>query len=147
MNRREILAGGALFAAATMANSVRAAPAEGAHHHHHMAAPAASLATAAADCLQTGQRCIDHCLVLLGDGDKAMAACAKSVNQLMPVCDTLQHMANTNSKYLPQMARLALEVCRDCEAECKKHADKHKECKACMESCAACAKECKAFAA
>ncbi len=148
MDRREVLTGGALLAAAAMANTVFAAEeAMHEHHHHDMPLPAASLAASASDCLQKGQVCIDHCLILLGDGDKAMAACAQSVTQMLAICTTLQRLANANSKYLPQMAKLAKEVCKDCEAECKKHADKHKQCKDCQESCAACAKECEKFAA
>jgi Cys-rich four helix bundle protein (predicted Tat secretion target) len=146
MDRREVLTGGALLAAAAMAGTVFAAD-EHAHHHHAVAMPTAKLATSAADCLQTGQLCIDHCLVLLGDGDKVMAACAQSVSQMLAVCGALQRIANANSKYLPQMAKLAQDVCRDCAAECKKHADKHAECKNCMDSCNACADECKKFAA
>jgi Cys-rich four helix bundle protein (predicted Tat secretion target) len=146
MDRREVLTGGALLAAAAMSNAVFAAD-EHEHHHHAMPSPAANLAVSASDCLQKGQVCIDHCLVLLGDGDKAMAACAQSVTQMLAVCTALQRLANANSKYLPQMARLAKDVCKDCEAECKKHADKHKQCKDCQESCAACAKECEKFSA
>ncbi len=148
MNRREMLAGGVALAAAAAA--ARAAePAMHEHHHHHSSAPseAANLAVAAADCQQKGQVCIDHCLVLLGEGDKAMAACAQSVSQMLSVCAALQRLANANSKHLPHMAHVALGVCRDCEAECKKHADKHVQCKDCMESCAACARLCEKMAA
>ena len=148
MDRREVLTGSAFLAAAAMANVAFAADEhEHEHHHHAMPSPSASLAIAASDCLQKGQLCIDHCLILLSEGDKAMAACAQSVTQMSAICTALQRLANANSKYLPQLARLARDVCRDCEAECKKHADKHAECKNCMESCGACAKECEKFAA
>jgi Cys-rich four helix bundle protein (predicted Tat secretion target) len=148
MDRREVLSGGVLLAAAAMANAPFAADEpmhDHEHHHHDMPLPAANLLTSVSDCLLKGQICSDHCLVSLGDGDKAMAACAQSVAQMMATCGALQKLASSNSKYLPQMAKLARDVCKDCEAECKKHADKHKQCKDCQESCAACAKECEKF--
>ncbi|KAF0204835.1 MAG: hypothetical protein FD173_1486 [Gallionellaceae bacterium] len=49
-------------------------------------------------------------------------------------------------KNLPQMAKLAMDVCKECEEECKK-TEKHPECKACMEASAARYKECKKIAA
>lgn len=149
MNRRELLLGGMALAGAAVVG--RAQAAEHNHdmmqHEHHHAAPAnAALAAAASDCLQKGQVCISHCLVLLGQGDKEMASCAQSVNQMMALCGALQQLANQNSKQLPKLASLAMDACKQCEDECKKHADKHPECKVCGESCAACYKECKKIA-
>jgi Cys-rich four helix bundle protein (predicted Tat secretion target) len=148
MDRRELLSGGAMLATASLLNTAFAADEDPhAHHHHDMASPAASLAAATADCVQKGQACIEHCLVLLGDGDQDIAACARSVTQTMAICGALQHVANANSKYLSRLAALAKDACRDCAAECKKHADHHKQCKDCMDSCEACARECDKFAA
>ena len=112
----------------------------GAHHHD---APYAALALAASDCVQTGQACLSHCLVLLGEGDKAMVGCAQSVNQMLALCTALQQLANQNAKQLSRVAAIAMDVCQQCEDECKKHADKHEVCKACGVSCAACYKACK----
>jgi Cys-rich four helix bundle protein (predicted Tat secretion target) len=144
MNRRELLLGGLAMAGTALAG--RAVAAE--HNHevmaqHHHDAPYAALALATSDCLQKGQACLSHCLVLLGQGDKDMAACAQSVNQMMALCGALQQLANQNSKQLVRVAAIAMDVCKQCEDECKKHADDHEVCKACAESCAACYKECK----
>jgi len=144
MNRREVLLGSVALAGAAIVNRVQAA--EGEHHHHDMSANA-GLISAAADCIQKGQVCLNHCLYLLGQGDKDMAACAKSVNQMLALCTALQQLANQESAYLPKLAALAMDACNKCDDECKKHADKHEACKACGESCAACSKECKKIAA
>ena len=80
-------------------------------------------------------------------GDKEMAACAKSVNEMLAVCAALQRLATTDSRFLPKYATLAGEVCEACEKECRKHETKHAECKACADSCAVCLKECKKIAA
>lgn len=145
MNRRELLLGGIALAGAAMV--AQAEEHDMSMHEHHHAAPAsASLATAAADCIQKGQACLSHCLVLLGQGDKEMAACAQSVNQMLALCAAVQQLANQNSKLLPKLAALAMDACNQCEEACKKHAEKHAECKVCGESCAACARECKKLA-
>ena len=150
MERRNVLAG---FAATALAGIASAAT-EAAHDHHqhhqhhgHGKANYGSLARSAADCLTTGEACMAHCHVLLGEGDKAMAACAQSVNQLLAVCSALQKLAAQQSSYVKSMARLALDVCQECEKECRKHEKKHQECAACADACASCVKECKALSA
>jgi Cys-rich four helix bundle protein (predicted Tat secretion target) len=150
MDRRSMLTGGsALLASAAVVKVALAAEEDPhAHHHHHDAAsPAAALAAAASDCVQKGEACIAHCLVLLGDGDKDIAGCAQSVSQTLAICAALQSVANANSSYLAKLASVAKDACRDCAAECKKHADHHRQCKDCMESCEACARQCEKFAA
>ena len=52
-------------------------------------------------------------------------------------------MAAQGSKHLAKYAKVAMEVCQDCEAECRKHESEHQVCKDCASACAACAKECK----
>jgi Cys-rich four helix bundle protein (predicted Tat secretion target) len=147
MDRRDALFGTGLLALSALATMERAsaqesAPAETPHSHHGSA-----LADAAGDCMSKGQVCVSHCIGLLGKGNKDLAACATSVSQMLSLCSALQQLANQNSRYLPALARVALDACNDCEAECKKHADKHEPCKACMESCRACANECRAVLA
>jgi Cys-rich four helix bundle protein (predicted Tat secretion target) len=111
---------------------------------NHHANPNQKLIAAAADCVAKANLCLQHCLTLLGDGDKSMAACAKSSSQVSAICTALGQFAAGQSKNLSQLAKVAMEVCKDCEEECKK-TNKHPECKACEESCAACYKECKAL--
>lgn len=144
MNRREALLSGVALAGAAIAGRVQAA--EMSHEHHHDMAANAGLISAAADCIQKGQVCLNHCLYLLGQGDKDMASCAKSVNQMLAICGSLQALANQESTYLAKLAAIAKDACDACEDECKKHAEKHEACKACGESCASCAKECKKIA-
>jgi Cys-rich four helix bundle protein (predicted Tat secretion target) len=143
MDRREMLGGMGALAMAAVAGSASAA--EHDHHHHHGAKNQA-LINGASDCIKTGEACINHCLDLLAQGDKEMAACAKSVNELLAVCAALQRLATVDSKFLPKYAKVSAEVCEACEKECRKHEKKHAECKACADSCAACLKECKKIA-
>lgn len=141
MNRRELLLSGVALVGATIVGKAQAADRH--EHHHHGSAVNAALISAASDCVQKGQVCLSHCLTLLGQGDKEMAACAQSVNQMLAVCGALQQLASQESRYLKSQAKIAMDICKECEDECKKHADKHDACKACMDSCAACYKECK----
>jgi Cys-rich four helix bundle protein (predicted Tat secretion target) len=116
-------------------------------HHQHGGGKYDALIASAAGCVKTGQACINHCFMLLGDGDKNMASCARSVNQLVSVCATLQALASAESKLLPQYAKVAAEFCKACEDECRKHDKKHEQCRDCAEACAKCAKECQAVGA
>ena len=144
MDRRDALMGTGLLALASLAGAAKAATEENPHVHH--GAHHKALADAAGTCVATGQACLDHCLDLMGNGHKELAACAKSVTQMLSLCSALQNLANQDSKYLVKLANVTLDACLDCEEECKKHADKHEACKRCGESCAACAKECKLLA-
>ena len=113
----------------------------GMHHHSNRNE---KLIAASADCVAKANVCLQHCIVLLGEGDKSMTACAKSATQVIALCTALEQVAAGESKFLPQLAKVAMDICKECEDECKKQ-DKHPECKACGESCAACYKECKAL--
>lgn len=147
MNRREWLAGGIALAGAALVGNAQAAAHEHDHGHQHGASASAALTLAISDCIQKGEVCLNHCIELLGQGEKEMAACAKTVNEVLAVCGALQQLANQNSKQLAKMAAIAMDVCKECEDECKKHASKHESCKVCGESCAACYAECKKIAA
>ena len=141
--------------AAAFAASALAAESGGHDHHDHGghehmhgdAGKLQPLIQAAADCAQKGDQCLAHCLVLLGNGDKEMAACAKSVNQTIAICRALETLAGQGSKYAASLAKVALDACKECEDECRKHEKKHAECKACADACAACLKQCKALSA
>ena len=148
MERREMLK----TVLATAASAISAAALAGEHDNHNHGKPGvaprnAGVIAASADCLKTGEACLAHCLYLLGNGDKSVAACAQSVNELLATCTAMMKLAGQDSKFVPAMAKVAAEVCASCEKECRKHADHHAECKACAESCAACVKECKKLAA
>lgn len=105
------------------------------------------LAASAQDCVGKGQACLAHCLVLLGEGDKAMAECAQNVNQMLALCGALQSLAYQQSNQTRALARIALDACQSCEKACRKHAQHHATCKACADACTACVKECGAVLA
>ena len=147
MNRRELLMGAAAMAAvATAGRAFAAGHDHTMHDHHTMSSRNDRLIAAAADCVLKANVCQQHCLVLLGQGDKEMAACAQSSSQVAAVCAALQQLAAAESKHLPKLAKAAMDVCKECEEECKK-TEKHAECKACKEACAACYEECRKIAA
>ena len=152
MDRRDALFGTGLLALSALATIERASaqetapaetsPAETSHLHHggHYQA----LADSAGACVSKGQACVSHCIRLMGSGNQDLAACATSVSQMLSLCTAMQQLANQNSPHVPALARIALDACSDCAAECSKHADQHEPCKACLESCRTCAKECRA---
>jgi Cys-rich four helix bundle protein (predicted Tat secretion target) len=146
MNRRELLIGsGALAMAAAVgraeaqkkpAPDAKGDATKGAAMPHHHDNPYAALVDAASDCLKRADLCLQHCLTLLGAGDATMAGCAMAVRDTLASSRALQTLAAAGSKHVKSFAKAATEVARDCEAECRKHADKHQTCKDCAEACA-----------
>lgn len=149
MDRRDwLLAAGGLMAVG-MTGMAHADDMQHMHDHHHPAGPRKyqALETSTAECRTAGEACLAHCLELLAQGDTTMAACAQNVNQMLAVCDALGRLAAQQSKYTPRLAALTADLCKDCEAECRKHEKEHAECKACADACAACLKECRKITA
>lgn len=101
------------------------------------------------DCVQTGNACIRHCVELLGGGDTALKQCMQTVLDMTAVCASLADVAGYASAPTQTLRAYILACalyCRDCSAACKKHANHHEACKACMESCDRCANACDAVA-
>lgn len=152
MNRRELLLGAVAMTAAATAGKAFAAEHDHMNMDHmnmahdHKSTRNDRLIAAASDCILKANICLQHCIELLGQGDMTMASCAKSSSQVAAVCTALQQLASAESKHLPQFAKAAMEICKECEEECKK-TEKHPECKACKEACAACYEECRKIAA
>jgi Cys-rich four helix bundle protein (predicted Tat secretion target) len=150
MNRRELLLGAAAMAAAATTGAAFAAEHNHEHMmnmtHDHMSTRNDKLIAAAADCALKANVCVQHCIVLMGQGEKDLATCAQTSSQVAAICTALQQLAAAESKSLPQLAKVAMDVCKACEEECKK-TERHPECKACKEACIACYEECKKIAA
>ena len=106
-----------------------------------------ALIDAARGCMAAGTACLNHCIKLLATGDKSMVECTGTVRQMLPLCTAIAELAQQNAPRLKELAAVCAKACRDCEAACKKHANHHAECKACMESCQKCAAECEKAAA
>ena len=138
MNRRQVLSGvGFLAAAATTAEQARSQSSAGVVNK--------ALLNAQSECVSKGEICLSHCLELLGTGDKSMAACSKTVNEMLAVCGAIRALAAQGAPCLPKMASICLDVCKRCETECRKHM--HSPCQDCAAACAACQVECKKIAA
>jgi Cys-rich four helix bundle protein (predicted Tat secretion target) len=96
---------------------------------------------AASACSSAAEICVGHCVEMLAGGDKTLAACAASSREVAVVCNGLRSLAAQNSAYLASYAKVAAEICKSCEAECRKHSE-HIACKNCGDACVACAGEC-----
>jgi Cys-rich four helix bundle protein (predicted Tat secretion target) len=117
-----------------------------AHHHHGGGGKYDAVMQSAAHCVMTGETCLAHCHIVLAEGEKDMAECAKSVNELVAVCAALRSLAAQNAPRLPALAKVAIDTCLACEKECRKHEKKHSQCKDCADACKACADDCRKVA-
>lgn len=148
MDRREMLkvaTGGLMLAAA--GNTVFAAdkPKQAAvhQHSHHGPNKYQSLIDAAADSVKKGQACLSHGLYMLSEREyKEMAICAMRVNDMVAACTALGQLANYNSPNLIKMAKVVMDICKDCEKECRKFKDEE-ICVQTADSCVVCFNECK----
>jgi Cys-rich four helix bundle protein (predicted Tat secretion target) len=147
MNRRDaMITTGSMFVAASLgalacggnnavAQNTPKTPAQptGGGGHHHGGDPV--VLDAAQGCLAKGEACIAHCLAMFAMGDTSMGGCGKTVHEMHAVMQGLAAAAAAGSKHLPALAKVAMEFCKDCEVECRKHADKHAVCKDCADAC------------
>ena len=145
INRREVLlvgAGAALAKTLTVTTACAntgAGPAEGGETETPAAggggSPNAEFAAAAAECVEAGRACMQHCLKMLQSGDTMMAECSQAVYEMLGVCEGVARLAYSGSEHLALAARLCEAVCTTCEAACAPHAGHHQECGACAEAC------------
>ncbi len=154
MDRREMLkgaAGGLILAAA--GNAVFAAEDAkqqhaGHQHTHGSGKKNQSLIDAAADSVKKGHACLSHGLEMFSQGEnKEMAICAMRVSDMVAACTAIEQLAIYNSPNLPKMAKVVMDICKDCEKECRKFEKEEEICKETAESCVVCFNECKKIAA
>jgi Cys-rich four helix bundle protein (predicted Tat secretion target) len=95
----------------------------------------AAFAAAAADCVEKGDACLQHCIASLSKGDTMMAECAAAVNDMLAVCRGMGTLALSGNKHLKAAAQLCHDICTDCAAACEPHVGHHDTCKACHAAC------------
>lgn len=137
-SRRELLIG--MGAAALAYSPISSAMDHSAHEKHmkhdhskHKPQHEGTL-EAVNNCLDKGQRCIAHCLVLFQEGDVSVADCAAKVHEMKAICSGFSYLLTANSNHIKQMSELCMTACNECAEECRKH-DQHHECRACAEAC------------
>lgn len=136
VNRRSFLSSTAVAVTAATAATVANAEAK-------KEAASSSLSKTIEECLSAAYACRELCLATLQKGDTMMAACMRTVSDMIPLCQATAQLAASKSKHLKKTVAACLDACIECEAECKKHASMHAECKACLDACTACVAACK----
>jgi Cys-rich four helix bundle protein (predicted Tat secretion target) len=149
INRRELLVGVGALAVAASAGAAFAAD-KGGHDKHAADKHAAmagkkdeGLVETSLDCLKKGEACIKHCLDTFAAGETMMAECAAKAQEMVVVCQGLSYLASYNSKHLKKYVAACIDVCTDCEAACRKHAEHAAPCKECADACLKCIEQCR----
>jgi Cys-rich four helix bundle protein (predicted Tat secretion target) len=154
MNRRQLIERAVPWTAAALpalwASSSMAAVNKPGHAHHHSAASSAMPAATHEGCLPkrftalvapfqactaATAMCIDHCQVLLAQGDKGMADCLRTALDCDVTCAAVLKAATLNSTFTPALAKTALLAMDACVKACKPHVDHHAECRNCHDAC------------
>ncbi len=141
VHRRQVLLAGAGLALAAGTG------AEAAERNTMAPAGSVTFTQALATCVETGNICLQHCLVALGKGDTSLAECAIAVRDMLAICNATGVLAAGQARRLTAAAALCADICADCEKACRVHEDHHPECKACAEACAVVVREAKKVAA
>ena len=134
ISRRSVLSTAGALGAAFAGGLAAAADGPGHKHADHAPSHPAAL-DAANHCSQTARLCLSHCLVSFEEGDTTLAACARSVHNMISLCDAFAAQVASNSRYIEGIAKVCRTCCVDCEKECRKHEDDHVECKQCADAC------------
>lgn len=124
-SRRDILLGAAAVAATLATDTAFSATDHSHNMHNHQANSNEKIINAALDCVKTGLACNDHCIELLKEGDTSIVKCMDVLTESLAMCTALSQMASYQSTHLPELAKLCISVCEDCEKECRKHEKKH----------------------
>lgn len=90
------------------------------------------------ECTAACDICADACLD--EDNLEKMISCIRTDRDCAAICTLTSAYVSRNSRYTEAALRLCIDVCRDCEAECKKHEAAH--CQQCADSCRACIEAC-----
>ena len=132
LSRRQALL--TMGAAATLAYTGAATAAMPGHDHSKHKPQHEGVLQATNACLDTGQRCITHCLVSFIEGDTELAECASKVHEMHAICDAFSYLVAANSEYAKDYSRICVTACDDCAKICREH-DEHHECRHCAEAC------------
>src|SRR5262245_17028083 len=97
ISRRDLLVGGA---GTMVAAGLPVAPALAAEEHAGHGSGHDALIAAANACVAEGETCLAHCLAMFAGGDTSLAACAKSVAEMMPACRGAASLATLGSRHL-----------------------------------------------
>lgn len=136
-NRRTFVIAGTAMAVAHFAGAPAFAQAAKPAKPAPAPAPHAALIAAAKKCGAVGEVCLKHCIKLTKAGDNSLADCMRNVKAMLVVCNAVGRLAGQDAKRLKDLTKVCLDVCTDCEAECRKHEGHHVECKNCAIACAA----------
>jgi Cys-rich four helix bundle protein (predicted Tat secretion target) len=136
ISRRTLLSSAGAIGAALAGGLAYAADGPGHEHANHAPRHADAL-DAANQCSKMARLCLAHCLVSFQEGDTTLAVCARSVHNMISLCDAFSEQVISNSKYIQGIAQVCRTACVDCEKECRKHENDHVECRQCADACVA----------
>jgi hypothetical protein len=98
---------------------------------------------AAYGCAQAAAACADACIA---QADKGLVQCVRLTLDCADVCQTAGVVATRrtgqNAPVVIGLLMLAEALCRDCAAECDRHADRLEHCRLCADICRDCADSC-----
>jgi len=77
--------------------------------------------------------CIEH----LAAGNPEMAECARTVRDVLALCEASKVLIGARSPFTKEQLVLCRNACEACRKACEEHAPHHAECRACGQACVA----------
>src|SRR5262245_49597072 len=107
MSRRDLLMGSA---GTMVVAGLSGTPAMAAEEHAGHGGRPQGLIDATNACVAVGEECLAHCLAMFASGDTSLAACAKRVSEMMPVCRAVSALATMGAERLGQFLGPCIDV-------------------------------------
>lgn len=92
-------------------------------------------------CIEACENCATSCLS--EDNVGKMANCIQLDRDCADICALTLRFIARGSDYKRSMVQQCINICKACEAECRKH--DHEHCQQCAEACHACHKACEEY--
>ena len=143
MNRRDVIAGAGAAIAASVASSLLSK-----NQGVAFAAGGNALLSELSLCIEKGKTCQAFCIEEMAKGNKEMAKCSRTINDMLAICEAMQSLVAYSSDRAKEMSAVCIKACQVCAEACEEHKSHwahkmHLESKACHEACVALVKSLK----
>lgn len=93
-------------------------------------------------CVLCAMACDECAAADIRHASPEMVECALACLDCADICRATAAAMLRGSKRHARFCELCAQICRECEAQCAKHAETHLHCRKCQEACEQCANQC-----
>jgi Cys-rich four helix bundle protein (predicted Tat secretion target) len=94
-----------------------------------------NVVTTLSQCSMAAEQCLSLCIEQMAVGDMTMGECARSVRDVIALCETSKTLIQARSPLSKEHLALCRKACTACKKTCEPHAMHHAACRACAQAC------------